>query len=276
MDWGKFRRSGNVVDQRGGGGFGRGAAVGGGGLIIALIASLLFGVNPSVVLDQLGGGSGTTQQAPAAPNDTTADFVRAVLGDTEDTWSAVFKKNGKTYEPPTLVLFSGVVNTACGTGQTASGPFYCPNDRRVYLDTDFFRELDQSLGAPGDFARAYVIAHEVGHHVQNLLGTLPKVDQQRARASETTANALSVRLELQADCYAGIWGNGTRRRDLVDNADLNQAVTAAAAIGDDALQRASQGEVVPDSFTHGSSAQRVQWLKTGLDSGSLQACDTFR
>ena len=274
MDWNKLRRSGNVRDARGSGR--RGASLGLGGILIVVVGSLLFGLNPAQVLSLLQGGAPAGSEAPAAvSDDRTTDFVRAILGDTEDTWTTVFERAGRTYDPPELVLFDGSVATACGTNSSAVGPFYCPPDERVYLDTSFFRELAQLAGTRGEFASAYVIAHEVGHHVQNELGTLERVRAQSARAGEAEANALSVRNELQADCYAGIWAHGTARRGIVDDADIEAAMAAASAIGDDRLQMESQGRVAPDSFTHGSSEQRVRWFRTGLETGSLERCDTF-
>jgi predicted metalloprotease len=202
--------------------------------------------------------------------------MRVVLKDTEDTWTSIFQSNGQRYEEPTLVLFSGATDTACGLGESAMGPFYCPGDRKVYLDTSFFEELDQRFGAPGDFAQAYVIAHEIGHHVQNLLGLSERVQGARQRAGRAEGNALSVRLELQADCYAGVWGHYAAQHDLVQPGDAEEGLRAAASIGDDRLQRQGQGRVVPESFTHGSSEQRVSWLKRGLESGQIQSCDTFQ
>jgi predicted metalloprotease len=202
--------------------------------------------------------------------------MRVVLKDTEDTWTTIFRSNGSQYEAPTLVLFSDATQTACGLGESAMGPFYCPGDRKVYLDTSFFEELDQRFGAPGDFAQAYVIAHEIGHHVQNLLGVSDRVSSARQRAGRGEANALSVRLELQADCYAGVWGHYAAQHDLLQPGDAEEGLRAAAAIGDDRLQRQTQGRVVPESFTHGSSEQRVSWLKRGLESGQIQSCDTFK
>jgi len=201
--------------------------------------------------------------------------MRVVLKDTEDTWTTIFRNNGSNYEPPVLVLFSGATNTACGLGQSAMGPFYCPGDHKVYLDTTFFEELDQRFGAPGDFAQAYVVAHEVGHHVQNLLGLSDRVHRARERAGEGEGNQLSVRLELQADCYAGVWGHYAAQHDLLDPGDAEEGLRAAASIGDDRLQRQTKGRVVPESFTHGSSEQRVSWLRRGLESGQIDSCDTF-
>jgi predicted metalloprotease len=202
--------------------------------------------------------------------------MRVVLKDTEDTWTSIFRNGGQRYEEPTLVLFSGATNTACGLGESAMGPFYCPGDRQVYLDTSFFDELDQRFGAPGDFAQAYVIAHEIGHHVQNLLGLSERVQSARQRVGRAEGNALSVRLELQADCYAGVWGHYAAQHDLLDPGDAEEGLRAAASIGDDRLQRQGQGRVVPESFTHGSSEQRVSWLKRGLESGQIDSCDTFQ
>ncbi len=202
-------------------------------------------------------------------------FVSQVLADTEDTWTGIFESMGKTYERPKLVMYSGQWRSACGEANSAVGPFYCPSDRKVYLDTDFFREMQQKFKAGGDFADAYVIAHEVGHHVQNLLGILPKFNQARAKMSETQANAMSVRVELQADCFAGIWGKFTQKSGMLQSGDLEEALNAAQQIGDDALQKRGQGYVVPDSFTHGSSAQRMKWFQRGFETGKLSACDTF-
>jgi hypothetical protein len=198
------------------------------------------------------------------------------MQDTEDTWTSIFRNSGQRYEEPTLVLFSGATNTACGLGESAMGPFYCPGDRQVYLDTSFFEELDQRFGAPGDFAQAYVIAHEIGHHVQNLLGLSERVQNARQRVGRAEGNALSVRLELQADCYAGVWGHYAAQHDLLQPGDAEEGLRAAASIGDDRLQRQGQGRVVPESFTHGSSEQRVSWLKRGLESGQIDSCDTFQ
>jgi len=286
------RESDNVEDRRGeamgGGGFpigGRGLGVG--TVVVALIASYFLGVDPSVVLGVLEGVTPQSVQAPPVrqapggapagkPQDALGHFVSVVLADTEDTWTMLFQQAGRTYTVPHLVLFSGATATGCGTGQSASGPFYCPEDRRVYIDLDFYRLLQQRFHAPGEFAQAYVIAHEVGHHVQNLLGIMGRVEQARARASQGQANALSVRLELQADCYAGIWAHHAQRtRHILEQGDVEAALRAATAIGDDTLQRQTQGRVVPESFTHGSSEQRVRWFKTGLETGDLNACNTF-
>jgi predicted metalloprotease len=283
MRWRGGRRSENVEDRRGAPvGFGRGGVrLGGGTLVLVLLGAWLLGVNPLEVLTLLAGGGGQTLEQPSpapvgAPTDEGADFVSVVLADTEDTWSALFAERGARYEAPKLVLFTRLVRSACGTGQSAMGPFYCPLDRSVYIDLDFYRELRDRFGAPGDFAQAYVIAHEVGHHVQTLLGTSEQVRAAQERAGQTQANALSVRLELQADCYAGVWAHhADRARQVLEQGDVEEGLGAAAAIGDDRLQQQSGGEVVPESFTHGSSRQRVEWFQRGLDAGSLERCDTF-
>jgi predicted metalloprotease len=275
-----MRRSENVEDRRGMPMGGAGVKVGGGMLLVVLLVSVLTGTNP---LDLIGGleeaapppASDVGPRRPPPPEDRQGDFVRAVLGDIEDTWGRIFTEGGGTYEPPRLVLFSGAVQSACGQASSAVGPFYCPPDRQVYLDLQFFQELSERFGAPGEFARAYVMAHEVGHHVQNLLGTSERVHRQRSRLDKASANALSVRLELQADCYAGVWGNSAARRNVLEPGDVEAALAAATAIGDDRLQKQSRGFVVPESFTHGSSAQRVRWFKTGLESGDVRRCDTF-
>jgi predicted metalloprotease len=283
--------SSNVEDVRGmgggGGGFGFGGrSIGIGTIVLALIGGWIFGVNPLTLLGMFSGGGGAPVQqsvpagpAPAPPaGDPQAKFVSQVLRSTEQVWTEVFKQNGRTYQPPKLDLFSGSYPTACGHGQAAMGPFYCPNDRKVYIDLSFYQDLERKLGAPGQFAQAYVIAHEVGHHVQNELGIMQKVDALRERSSEAQANALSVRVELQADCFAGVWANRSQQREggwRLEQGDVESALNAAAQIGDDRLQKRSQGTVVPESFTHGTSAQRVSWLKRGLDSGSVDQCNTF-
>ena len=288
MRWREGRRSQNVEDRRGariglGGG---GLRLGGGGILLLLVGAWLLGVNPLQVLSLLAGEGSETLQLPdpsaappatGAPTDEGADFVSVVLADTEDTWSALFEQAGSRYQPPKLVLFSQLVRSACGTAQSAMGPFYCPRDQAVYIDLDFYRELRDRFGAPGDFAQAYVIAHEVGHHVQTLLGTSQQVRAAQQGASETQANQLSVRLELQADCYAGVWAHHAHRaRQVLEAGDVEEGLGAAAAIGDDRLQQQTQGQVVPESFTHGSSRQRVEWFSRGLETGSLESCDTFR
>ncbi|SAI65388.1 Predicted metalloprotease [Bordetella ansorpii] len=269
------RESSNIEDRRGGGGprLGRGS-IGIGTIVLALVAAY-FGVDPSVVL-QMAEGPAVQQTRQPAATDPQTRFVARVLGETEDTWSTIFQQQlGRQYRPPTLVLFRGATPTACGTGQSAMGPFYCPADSKVYLDTGFFNEMSRKLGAPGDFAQAYVIAHEVGHHVQHLLGTADRVAQLRQR-NPAQANALSIRMELQADCYAGLWARrADQARHILEDGDIQEGLNAASAIGDDTLQRRSQGYVVPDAFTHGSSAQRVRWFKRGYDSGDLSQCDTF-
>lgn len=293
MKWENNRQSDNVQDMRGRGGggmFGGGRRAGGRGLglgtiVIALLAGWIFGINPMTLLGIFGGAgdmvSGTqapqTQSVPAGtPQDEMGRFVAAVLGGTEDAWGTLFRASGSQYRAPKLVLFEGAVGTACGTGQSAMGPFYCPGDEKVYIDLSFYETLRRQLGAPGDFAQAYVIAHEVGHHVQNLMGITSQMDRMRGRVSEREYNALSVRLELQADCFAGIWAHHNQKsKDILEPGDVDEALNAAAAIGDDALQRKSQGMVVPDSFTHGTSEQRQRWFHRGLQSGSVQDCDTF-
>lgn len=288
MKWEGNRESENVEDRRdedggGGGGFGFGGrSVGIGTIVIALVGSYFLGINPVTLLNMLSGGSGPpaqVQQGPAhAPpaSDHLAKFVSTVLADTEDTWTELFQAQGNTYVKPRLVLFSGSTPTACGTGQTASGPFYCPGDQKVYIDLSFYRLMQQRFHVSGEFAEAYVIAHEVGHHVQNLMGISAKVDNARRRASQSQANALSVRLELQADCFAGVWAfHANQARSILEQGDVATALNAATAIGDDALQRQAQGHVVPDSFTHGTSEQRVRWFTKGIENGQVQLCNTF-
>jgi uncharacterized protein len=289
MKWEGNRESDNVEDRRGGssgggaglGGRGGGRGIGLGSIVIALVASYFLGVNPMTVLSLLSGGSPApqTQQGPAPKppaDDRMARFVSTVLADTEDVWKDIFTQGGSAYQEPKLVLFRGATPTACGQGQSAMGPFYCPGDHKVYIDLDFYDTLKNKLGAPGEFAQAYVIAHEVGHHVQNLLGISGKMEQMRSRVSPTQYNALSVRLELQADCFAGVWANHAHKsRQVLEGGDIESAMNAAAKIGDDALQSAGGGRVVPESFTHGTSAQRARWFNTGLQQGSVKGCDTF-
>jgi uncharacterized protein len=280
MRWEGGRRSDNVEDRRGLR-VTRGIAGGGLGTIVLVLVALYFGVDPSTILNSIpaGGGSGVEQSSEPRPaaEDKLADFVSVVLADTEDAWGAIFRAKGRSYETPKLVLFTDAVESACGLAGAATGPFYCPGDHKLYVDLSFFSELDRRFGAPGDFAQAYVIAHEVGHHVQNLLGIEGKVRAARGRAGEREANRLSVRLELQADCFAGVWGNrADKTRRLLDPGDLEEALRAATAIGDDRLQREARGRVVPDSFTHGTSAQRVSWFRRGFESGDLARCDTFK
>ena len=278
MRWQGGRRSDNVEDRRGLR-VTRGIAGGGLGTIVLVLVALYFGVDPSTILNMAPTGGTSVEQSseprPAA-EDAQADFVSVVLADTEDAWGAIFREGGRAYEPPTLVLFTDAVESACGLAGAATGPFYCPGDRKLYVDLSFFDELARRFGAPGDFAQAYVIAHEVGHHVQNLLGIEGKVRAARGTAGESEANRLSVRLELQADCLAGVWGNrADEARRLLDPGDLEAALRAASAIGDDRLQRETRGRVVPDSFTHGTSAQRVSWFRRGFEGGDLGRCDTF-
>jgi len=290
MKWEGNRESDNVEDRRGGSSGGGGAgmlggrSIGIGTIVIALVGGWIFGINPLTILGVLGGGEGgapqvQVQQAPeqnTVADDPQKKFVKTLLADTEDVWRDIFTKGGATYRDPKLVLFRGATPTACGQGQAAMGPFYCPADQKVYIDLGFYDTLKNRLGAPGDFAQAYVIAHEVGHHVQNLLGISNKVEQKRGQVSQTEYNALSVRLELQADCFAGVWAHhANNARQLLEQGDLEEAINAAARIGDDALQGGSGGAVVPESFTHGTSAQRQRWFANGLKNGSVKACDTF-
>ena len=286
MRWQVGRRSDNVEDRRGVG-VSRGVAIGGGGcgLLVLVVVAMLLGVDPMALLQNLpsgGVGGGPAIEQPngtggaITPSDERSEFVAHVLGDTEDTWHEIFTQLGREYAEPKLVLYSGMVQSACGLGQAAMGPFYCPGDEKVYIDLSFYDELRSRFKAPGDFAQAYVIAHEVGHHVQNLLGISSQVAELRDRLDERQANELSVRVELQADCYAGVWAHHAQRsRDILEAGDLEEALGAASAIGDDRIQRQTQGTVIPDSFTHGSSAQRVAWFRTGYESGDIQRCDTF-
>ena len=292
MKWEGNRESDNVEDRRddgGGGGGGGGFSFGGGSIgigtiAIALIGSYFLGVNPMTIINALsGGGSMPVQQSQAPssahrapPSDRPAKFVSTVLADTEDVWSALFKAQNAQYIKPKLVLFTGATGTACGTGNTASGPFYCPGDQKVYIDLAFYRLMQERFHVSSEFAQAYVIAHEVGHHVQHLLGIDEQVAASRQRGNERQANAMSVKLELQADCFAGVWAfHANQARSILEQGDVEGALAAATAIGDDTLQRQSQGQVVPDSFTHGTSAQRVRWFSRGIESGQLKQCDTF-
>jgi predicted metalloprotease len=291
MRWRQGRRSDNVEDRRGqrmpmGGG---GLRLGGGGLILMLLVLWFLGADPMTLLSMLAGGGGDVTQVdpyggrtgapaplPGGPQDEQAEFVSVVLADTEDTWDEIFAASGQRYAPPKLVLFTDIVRSACGTAQSAMGPFYCPLDQKVYIDLGFYRDLQQRFKAPGDFAQAYVIAHEVGHHIQTLLGISQQVQERRERMSQAQGNALSVRLELQADCFAGVWANHAHRtRQILEEGDVEEGLNAAAAIGDDRIQRRTQGTVVPESFTHGSSEQRVTWFRRGLETGRMDACDTF-
>jgi len=298
MRWEDFRRSDNVEDDRGGGGYGGGGGfpIGGGGIGIGTVIVLgligwALGIDPSVLISgaEIATGGRTQYQQPyrqntqrtGAPKDQMGDFVAAVLGNTEDTWSKIFQESNQTYRPPRLRLYSGSVQGGCGFAQAAMGPFYCPTDRRVYLDTSFFRDMQVRFkgcsGKACEFAEAYVIAHEVGHHVQNLLGILPKArDAQRAAGDKVAANRIQVRVELQADCFAGVWANRSNQRwKTIEPGDVEAALQTASAIGDDRLQKQSRGYVVPDAFTHGSSAQRQRWFTTGLKQGKVSACNTF-
>ena len=276
MRWRGSRRSTNVQDARGVR-FG-GAGLGIGGTLIALAAAYFLGVDPRVILGLTETVSSVQQPQieSGTPTDEQGQFVAAVLGDTEDTWGALFQQAGAQYEPPTLVLFTNQVRSGCGGASAASGPFYCPADRKVYIDLAFYDELQTQFQAPGDFAQAYVLAHEVGHHVQTLMGTADKVRSAQQSASREDANALQVRMELQADCYAGIWAHhADRARHVLEEGDVEEALQAASAVGDDTIQRRTQGTVVPESFTHGSAEQRRDWFRRGLEQGSIQACDTF-
>ena len=292
MKWEGNRESDNVEDRRAGGGsggFGGGGGmlggrnIGIGTIVVALLGGWIFGINPLTILGMLSGEGAPTaqvqQQSPAQrppADDRMAAFVSTVLADTEDVWKDLFAKGGATYQEPQLVLFRGATQTACGQGQAAMGPFYCPADQKVYIDLGFYETLKSRLGAPGDFAQAYVIAHEVGHHVQNLLGINSKMNQMRSRVSQAEYNVLSVKLELQADCFAGVWAyHAQTSRQILEQGDVEEAMNAAAKIGDDALQRGGSGAVLPESFTHGTSAQRQRWFDTGLKTGSVKACDTF-
>jgi len=277
MRWQGRRESSNVEDRRGTR-YGRAGGIGIGTILLALVA-MYFGQDPSVVLQNAQQSAPTGEQVPyeeSAEEAQLREFIGVVLADTEDAWGQIFSAAGRTYEQPKLVLFSGAVESACGFAQAAVGPFYCPGDHKVYIDLSFYQELQSRFGAPGDFAQAYVVAHEVGHHVQTLLGISERNMAARQRASEAEANALSVRQELQADCFAGIWAhNADRSRQLLEQGDIEEGLNAASAIGDDRLQKQSRGYVAPESFTHGSSAQRVRWFKRGFESGDVKTCDTF-
>lgn len=279
MRWRGGRRSQNVEDRRGMT-VSRGVAGGGIGAIVLALIAMALGVDPGVVLQgdpSAGAPAAYPTDAPPPPaDDEMAQFVSVVLADTEDTWNALFREMGENYREPGLVLFSDAVQSACGFAQAAVGPFYCPGDQKVYIDLAFFRDLQQRFRAPGDFAQAYVIAHEVGHHVQTLMGISAEVQRMSSRVSRTDANALSVRQELQADCFAGLWAHqAQQQRRILEPGDIEEALGAASAIGDDRLQRQSQGYVAPESFTHGSSAQRVRWFTRGFESGDIRQCDTF-
>lgn len=278
MRWENLRRSTNVEDRRGSYSGGLGMAGSGGGLLFMAFIVYLLGGDPTGLVIEGASRMMVPGQVALSPEEerVQADFTAAVLGNTEDIWGQIFQARGSSYQAPVLTLFSGAVDSQCGYAQAAMGPFYCPLDRKVYLDLSFFRDMERKLNAPGDFARAYVIAHEVGHHVQNLEGTAERVHRQRQRVGGRTANALSVKMELQADCYAGVWAHHAQAQfGVVEDGDIQEALNAATQIGDDRLQQQSQGYVVPDAFTHGSSAQRYQWFQTGFQSGKMEACDTF-
>jgi uncharacterized protein len=291
MRWEDYRQSENLEDRRGGGGEFAGLPGGRGGIGIGTMVVLgllgwALGIDPRLLIGGaeliggIGGRSAPTQEqrkSAGPPQDEMGRFVSAVLAQNEDVWSKVLPQQAnRRYVPPKLVLFSGIDRSGCGTAQAAMGPFYCPNDQRVYLDLSFFQEMQRKLGGGGDFAYAYVVGHEVGHHIQNLLGILPKVHELRQRVSERESNQLSVRTELQADCFAGVWAYNIQAMDRIEPGDIDEALRSASAIGDDKLQQQSRGVVVPDSFTHGSSAQRTRWFNIGFKSGSMQSCDTFR
>lgn len=279
MRWQDRRRSDRVEDRRGMSPA-RVAIGGGGGLLLLILIAVLFGADPTALLDQVGTTPVPTPEPGALPTDPAQDelkeFVSVILADTEDVWSTLFTRSGRTYAPPTLVLFTGRVESACGLASAAMGPFYCPLDQKIYIDLSFYEDLHSRFQAPGDFAQAYVLAHEVGHHVQNLLGISEEVQRMRGRVSEAEYNDLSVRLELQADFLAGVWAHhGQRMRQFLESGDIEEGLRAASAIGDDRLQRQTQGYVVPDSFTHGTSAQRVRWFRRGLETGDMTLGDTF-
>ncbi len=279
MRWKMGRRSQNVEDRRGMR-ISRSAKGGGIGVVVLLLIAMYLGIDPSVLLQNVPTNnvpsSAVPQSSYSAADDTSRDFVSVVLADTEDTWHELFRQLDRTYQEPTLVLFSGAVESACGFAQAAVGPFYCPRDQKVYIDLSFYQDLKNRFQAPGDFAHAYVIAHEIGHHVQTLLGIAQQIQALRGRVSPVESNALSVRQELQADCFAGIWAHHAQRaRQILETGDIEEGLNAASAIGDDRLQRQARGYVAPESFTHGTSAQRVRWFKRGLTDGDLQSCDTF-
>ena len=279
MRWRGGRRSKNIEDRRASGGR-RGLIGGGIGTIVLVLAAMYFGVDPTPLLQGMQGGGaskgGSTPTAEDLKNDPLADMVSVVVADTEDVWREIFAAEGARYKEPKLVLFRGATQSACGVGQAAMGPFYCPLDQQAYIDLSFYETMRSKFRAPGDFAQAYVIAHEIGHHVQNLVGTSGKVQSMKQRVSKTEANLLSVKLELQADCYAGVWAHRAHKaRNILESGDVDEALRAASAIGDDTLQRQSRGTVVPESFTHGSAAQRQRWFRAGLETGDINDCDTF-
>ena len=279
MRWGS-ERSDNIEDRRGMGVSGRGLAGGGIGTIVIALIAMYFGVDPSVILNQadtLAPKQQQTQTQFSPEEEHLKEFMSVVLASTEEVWGTLFRNGGKTYEQPKLVLFSGAVQSACGHAEAAMGPFYCPGDHKLYLDMSFFTELSKRLGAPGDFAQAYVVAHEVGHHVQNLLGVAEQVNTARQRGGEQQANQLQVRMELQADCYAGVWAyHANQTRQILEPGDMEEALAAASGVGDDRLQKQARGYVVPESFTHGTSEQRMRWFSTGMKAGNPEQCDTFK
>jgi len=281
MRWKTGRRSSNIEDRRGRRAGPLAFKGGIGTIVLVLAASYFLGINPlDILMMQTGTGTGTdvsqSDWQPSPEEQQMADFVSVVLADTEDTWTEIFRQSGKTYQDPNLVLYTGAVQSACGTGSAAMGPFYCPGDRKVYIDLTFFDELRRRHGAPGDFAQAYVIAHEVGHHVQNLLGITDRVQSEQRGLGKAEANALSVKVELQADCFAGVWGNhADRSRQVLEEGDIEEALNAASAIGDDRLQKEGSGYVVPENFTHGTSRQRVEWFRRGIEHGDIASCNTF-
>jgi uncharacterized protein len=284
MRWQTSRRSDNIEDQRGASGPSRGPVLGGGAAIIVIIIALLLGADPTKLLQTVGSGNGQQTTATTAPQsgdvdqsaDDQKDFVAAVLGETEDVWTQILAQRGQTYRKPHLVLFTGSVESACGYAETATGPFYCPGDQKVYLDMSFFQELEQRFGSKGDFARAYVIAHEIGHHIQNQLGIMARVERMQSTVSHAEARKISMRLELQADFLAGVWAHHAEKsRKILEAGDLEEALNAASAVGDDRIQKQEQGYVIPDAFTHGTSEQRVRWFRKGFETGDLQEGDTF-
>lgn len=278
MRWERGRRSSNIEDRRGMRIGGRGLAGGGIGAIVLALVAMYFGVDPSVVLNQVGGPAPTQERVATTPEEERLkEFMAVVLADTEDVWGTLFQQSGQRYRQPTLVLFSGAVQSACGFAEAAMGPFYCPGDQKLYLDMSFFNDLARRHDAPGDFAQAYVVAHEVGHHVQTLLGVSQQVHAARQRAGDAEGNAMQVRMELQADCLAGVWAHhADKTRQVLEPGDTEEALAAAAGVGDDRLQRQTRGVVVPESFTHGSSEQRSRWFARGMQTGDPEQCDTFR
>ncbi len=278
MRWQGSRRSTNIQDYRGQRFGGPGMKLGVGGTLIALVAAYFLGVDPRLIMgvtESIPSGPRPTAET-GVPQDEAGQFISAVLGETEDTWSALFAEQGARYAPPTLVLYSDQVQSACGFATAAAGPFYCPGDQKVYIDLTFYNELERQFQAPGDFAKAYVLAHEVGHHVQTLLGTASDVRAEQQRVSEQAGNQLQVKMELQADCYAGLWAHhADRSRQILEQGDVEEALGAASAVGDDTIQKRTRGVIVPESFTHGTADQRMSWFRRGLDSGTIESCDTF-